>query len=82
MVCVEEEVNMAQGMSNVVYLDSGCNKMTLTSRKHTKNLERADRQMTTANKGTLTITCVDDAGNFKGVYYAPEASKNLADMRI
>ena len=26
MVCVEEEVNMAQGMSDVVYLDSGCTR--------------------------------------------------------
>ena len=50
MVCVEEEVNMAQGMSDVVYLDSGCNKMIPTSRKHMKNLARADRQMTSANK--------------------------------
>ena len=33
MVCVEEEVNMAQSMSDVVYLDSGCNKMILTSRQ-------------------------------------------------
>ena len=29
MVCVEEEVNMAQGMSDVVYLGSGCNKMII-----------------------------------------------------
>ena len=81
MVRVKEEVNMAQGMSDVVYLDSGCNKMILTLRKHTKNLQRADRQMTTANKGKLTITSVGDAGNFKGVYNAPEASKNLVDMK-
>ena len=81
MVCVEEEVNMAQGMSDVVYLDSGCNKMILTSRKHMKNLQRADKQMTTANKGKLTITSVGDAGNFKGVYYAPAASNNLVDMK-
>ena len=72
---------MAQGMSYVVYLDSGCNKMILTSRKDMKYLERADSQMTTANKGTLTITCVGDAGNFKGVFYAPEASKNLVDIK-
>ena len=39
------------------------------------------RQMTTANKGKLTITSVGDAGNFKGVYYAPEASENLEDMK-
>ena len=38
MVCVEEEVNMAQSMSDVVYLDSGSDKMILTSRKHMKNL--------------------------------------------
>ena len=68
MVCVEEKVNMAQGMSDVAYLDSGCNKMILTSRKRMKNLERADRQMTTANKGKLTITSVDDAGNIKGFH--------------
>ena len=37
--------------------------------------------MTTANKGTLTITSVGDAGNFKGVYYAPEARKNLVDIK-
>ena len=81
MVCVEEEVNMAQGMSDVVYLDSGRNKMILTSRKHMKNLEQADRQMTTANKGKLTISCVGDAGNFKGVYYAPDTSQNLVDTK-
>ena len=45
-----------------------------------KNLERADRQMTTANKGTLTITSVSDAGNLKVVYYAPKASNNLVDI--
>ena len=45
MVCVEEEVNMARGMSDVVYLDSGCNKIILTLRKHMKNLQRVDRQM-------------------------------------
>ena len=76
MVCVEEEVYM----SDVVYLDSGSNKMIFTSRKHMKNRARNDRQMTTVNKGKLTITCVGDAGNFKGVYYAPEASRNLVDM--
>ena len=75
MVCVEEEVNIAQGMSDVVYLDSGCNKMILTLRKH---LQRADRQMTTASKGKLTIA---STGNFKGIYYAPEASNNLVDMK-
>ena len=32
-----------------------------------KNLERADRQMTTANKGKLTMTSVGDAGHYKGV---------------
>ena len=25
MVCIEQEGNMIQGMSDVVYLDSGCN---------------------------------------------------------
>ena len=34
MVCVEEEVNMAQSMSDVVYIDSGCYKLILTLRKH------------------------------------------------
>ena len=82
MVYVEAEANMAQGMSDAVYLDSGCNKMILTLRKHRKNLQRADRQMTTANKGKLIIMSIDDAGTFKGVYYTPEASKNLVDIKI
>ena len=30
---------MAQVMSDVVYLDSGCNKMIVTSRKHMKYLQ-------------------------------------------
>ena len=47
---------MTQGMSDVVYLDCGCNKMILVLWKYTKNLERADRQMTPANKGKLTMT--------------------------
>ena len=42
---------------------------------------RADKQMTTANQGKLTITSVCDAVNFKGVYYAPKASKNFVDMK-
>ena len=46
-----------------------------------KNLQRTDRQMSTAYKDKLTITSVGDAGNFKGVYYAPEESKNLVNMK-
>ena len=81
MICVEEEVNLAQSMSDVIYLDSGCNKMILTSKNHMTNLQRADRQMSTANKGKLSIHSVGDVGSFKKVYYAPEASKNLVDMK-
>ena len=51
----------------MVRIDSECNKMILTSRKHMKYLKRADRHITTANKGKLTITSVGDTGTFKGI---------------
>ena len=34
MVCVQEEVKMAQGMSGVLYLGSGCNKITYREEAH------------------------------------------------
>ena len=37
--------------------------------------------MTTANKGKLKEKGIGKAGSFKGVYFAPEASKNLIDMK-
>ena len=40
MVWVEEKVDISQGMSDVIYLDSECNKIILTSRKQLKNLQR------------------------------------------
>ena len=50
---IDEDAHMAQVMSDMVYLDSGSNKMITTWRKHVKNLQQTDRQMTTANRGNL-----------------------------
>ena len=63
-----------------MYLDCTCNKMILTSKEHMKNLRRVDKDMTTANKGKLKIRGIGEAGSFKGVYFAPEACKNLIDI--
>ena len=46
-----------------------------------KNLQRVDKEMTTANKGKLKVKGIGEACSFKGVYFAPEASKNLIDMK-
>jgi hypothetical protein len=80
-VLVEGEVNMAQSSSEDIYLDCGCNKMLLTSKKYMKNVQVVDREMLTANKGTLKIKGTGSAGNFSNVYYAPDASRNLVDMK-
>jgi hypothetical protein len=37
--------------------------------------------MLTANKGKLKIKGTGSAGNFSNVYYAPDASRNLVDMK-
>ena len=76
-----EEVNTAINTDEEVYLDCACNKMILTSKEHMKNLQRVDKEMTTANKGKLKVKGIGEAGSFKGVYFAPEASKNLIDMK-
>ena len=62
----------------MVYLDSGCNKMILPSKKHLKNLQRVDRQMATAKKSKLIITSIGDASNSKN---APEGKKTHVDMK-
>lgn len=80
-VLIEGEANMAQSSSEDIYLDCGCNKMLLTSKKHMKNVKKVDREMTTANKGKLKIKGTGCAGNFENVYFAPDASKNLVDMK-
>ena len=80
-VLVEGEVNMAQSSSEDIYLDCGCNKMLLTSMKHMKNVQKVDREMMTANKGKLKIKGTGNAGSFSNVYYAPDTSKNLIDMK-
>ena len=47
-----KEVNTAFNTDEEVYsLDCACNKMILTSKEHMKNLQRVDKEMTTANKG-------------------------------
>lgn len=72
---------MAQSSSEDIYLDCGCNKMLLTSKKYMTNVHKINREMMTANKGKLKITGTGSAGNFNNVYYAPDASRNLIDMK-
>jgi hypothetical protein len=76
-----EEVNAAENDTEQIYLDCGCNKMVLNSTKSMRNLRHERREMSTANKGKLKISAIGDAGIHKNVYFAPEASKNLVDMK-
>jgi hypothetical protein len=72
---------MAQSSSEDIYLDCGCNKMLLNSKKYMKNVQTGNRDMLTAKKGKLKIKGTGSAGNFSNVYYAPDASRNLVDMK-
>ena len=72
-----EDVIMASNEKGCI--NCACNKMILTSKEHMKNLQRVDKKK--ANKGKLKFKGIGEAGSFKGVYFAPEASKNLIDMK-
>jgi hypothetical protein len=46
-----------------------------------RNVQKVNRDMLTANKGKLKIKGTGSVGHFSNAYYAPEASRNLVDIK-